>query len=195
MSFIIEDFRQTSIDNWYWFQQALTPDEVERLEKLQETIPFKQAVLSTDTHDLESYRKSEIKWLPQQNPDCTWLYEKFVGMVTEANRSLWNFELIGIFDDLQYTVYNAGGGHYDWHMDIGSGVFSRRKVSITLQLSEPDEYEGGDFEFLIGKDVTKLPRKKGCAIIFPSFFLHRVSPVTKGVRKSLVLWISGQPYR
>ena len=195
MSFIIEDFRQTSIDNWYWFKEALTPAEVKVLEELQQKIPFKQAVLSTDTHDLESYRKSDIKWLPQQDPEFTWLYEKFVGMVTEANRSLWNFELTGIFDDLQYTVYREGGGHYDWHMDIGSGVFSRRKVSITFQLSEPDEYEGGDFEFLLGKDITKLPRKKGCAIVFPSFFLHRVSPVTKGVRKSLVLWISGQPYR
>ncbi len=195
MGFIIEDFRQTSIDNWYWFQEALTQEDIEKVEKLQESIPFKKAVLSGDTHDLESYRKSEIKWFPQQMPECRWLYEKFVGMVTEANRSLWNFEVAGIFDDLQYTVYRGGGGHYDWHMDIGSGVFSRRKISITLQLSEPNEYQGGDFEFMIGNEIVKLPRKKGCAIVFPSFFLHRVAPVTKGVRKSLVLWVSGQPYR
>ena len=76
MSFIIEDFRQTSIDNWYWFQEALTPAEVKVLEELQQKIPFKQAVLSTDKHDLESYRKSDIKWLPQQDPEFTWLYEK-----------------------------------------------------------------------------------------------------------------------
>jgi len=195
MSFIIEDFRQSSIDNWYWFQEALSPAEIALLEKLQASIPFKQAVINGSSHDLEEYRKSEIKWLPQHQDECRWLYEKFVSMVTEANRSLWNFELTGIFDDLQYTVYHEGGGHYDWHMDIGNGIFSRRKVSITVQLSDPDEYEGGDFEFLLGKDITKLPRKKGCAIIFPSFFLHRVAPVTKGVRKSLVLWIAGQPYR
>jgi len=80
-------------------------------------------------------------------------------------------------------------------MDIGKGKYSKRKISITVQLSDPDEYEGGDFEFLIGKEIIKLPRKKGCAIVFPSYFLHRVTPVTKGTRKSLVLWGSGQPFR
>lgn len=193
MGFIIEDFRQTTLDTWYWFENAFKPEDFEALEKLQASIPFKKAAISAETD--ESYRKSDIKWLGQHVAEARWLYEKFVAMVTEANSSLWNFELTGIFDDLQYTVYHEGGGHYDWHMDTGSGVFSKRKVSITLQLSGPDEYEGGDFEFLLGKDVTKLPRKKGCAIVFPSFFLHRVAPVTKGVRKSLVLWISGQPYR
>lgn len=193
MGFIIEDFRSAALDNWYWFEEAFKPEEFDALEKLQATIPFKKAAISSETD--ESYRKSEIKWLEQGNPQCRWLYEKFVTLVTEANSALWHFELTGIFDDLQYTVYHEGGGHYDWHMDTGSGVFSKRKVSITLQLSGPDEYEGGDFEFLLGKDLTRLPRKKGCAIIFPSFFLHRVAPVTRGIRKSLVLWISGQPYR
>lgn len=80
-------------------------------------------------------------------------------------------------------------------MDIGKGKLSRRKIRISIQLSDPDEYEVGDFEFLIRKEITKLSQKKGCAIVFPSYFLYRVTLVTKGIRKSLVLWVSGQPFR
>lgn len=195
MSLIIENFKESAIDNWYWFENALTATEIATLEALQAEIPFRQGALSNDSHDIESYRKSEIKWLGHDNPRHRWLYEKFAAMITEANNALWHFDVTGIFDDLQYTVYHEGGGHYDWHMDVTGGKFSRRKISITLQLSEPDEYTGGDFEFMISKDITSLPRKKGCAIVFPSFFLHRVTPVTSGTRKSLVLWVSGQPFR
>ncbi|WP_299222389.1 2OG-Fe(II) oxygenase [uncultured Aquimarina sp.] len=195
MSIILEDFRESELDNWYWFQEALTNDELVEIETIQESIPFTKAKVSQKLVDLECYRKSEVKWFPKETIEHRWLYEKFINMITESNRALWNFELTSIFDDLQYTVYNGEGGHFDWHMDIGKGKYSRRKVSITLQLSDPDEYEGGDFEFLIGNEITKLPRKKGCAIVFPSYFLHRVTPVTKGVRKSLVLWVSGQPFR
>lgn len=195
MSLLIENFRETSIENWYWFENALTSDEMQAIDRLQQSIDFRHATILEDNQDLAFYRKSDVKWLSRQNREHLWLYEKFISMVTEANNALWNFELTGIFDDIQYTVYREDGGHYDWHMDIGNGKFSRRKISVTLQLSEPDEYEGGDFEFLLSKDVTSLPRKKGCAIVFPSFFLHRVAPVTKGIRKSLVLWVAGQPYR
>ncbi|WP_405206491.1 2OG-Fe(II) oxygenase [Aquimarina sp. LLG6339-5] len=195
MSIILEDFRESELDNWYWFQEALTNDELAKIEAIQEGISFTKAQVSEKLVDVAFYRKSEVKWFSKETLEHRWLYEKFVNMVTESNRALWNFELTGIFDDLQYTVYNGEGGHFDWHMDIGKGKYSRRKVSITVQLSDPDEYEGGDFEFLIGNEITKLPKKKGCAIVFPSYFLHRVTPVTKGVRKSLVLWVSGQPFR
>jgi PKHD-type hydroxylase len=195
MSILLEDFRQSELDNWYWFQEAFTNEELVKIETIQESIPFTKAKISQELDDLDSYRKSEIKWFSKEILEYKWLYENFVNMATESNRALWNFELTGIFDDLQYTVYNGEGGHFDWHMDIGKGKFSKRKVSITIQLSDPDEYEGGDFEFLIGNEITKLPRKKGCAIVFPSYFLHRVTPVTKGIRKSLVLWVSGQPFR
>lgn len=79
-------------------------------------------------------------------------------------------------------------------MDCGVEVQNRRKVSVTVQLSSPEEYEGGDLEFNLG-NVISGPREQGAAVIFPSFYLHRVTPITKGVRKSFVLWVGGEPYK
>ncbi len=195
MNMLLDNYDQYQLDNWYWFKDTFTEEELLKIEQIQEPIPFNIAKISHATDDLEIKRKSEIKWLKKEVPDFRWLYEKFITMVTEANKALWNFDLTEIIDDLQYTAYNHDGGHFDWHMDLGSGKYARRKVSITMQLSDPEDYEGGDFEFMIGNEVVKLPRKKGCVIVFPSYFLHRVTPVTKGTRKSLVLWIYGQPFR
>jgi PKHD-type hydroxylase len=73
---------------------------------------------------------------------------------------------------------------------------SHRKISITIQMSESDEYAGGDLELWTGgKESIKAPRGKGVAVLFPSYILHRVSPVTDGIRKSLVLWVGGSHYR
>jgi PKHD-type hydroxylase len=99
-------------------------------------------------------------------------------------------------DSLQYTVYDsADEQHYDWHQDIGPD-HNHRKISFVLLLSDPAAYEGGNFE--IGqagggpRSHTVGPLKtKGSALAFPSFLSHRVSPVTKGVRRSLVGWIAG----
>ena len=192
---LLDNYSQCQLDNWYWFKDTFTEEELLKIEQIQEPIPFNIAKISNPTDDLVIKRKSEIKWLKKEVPDFRWLYEKFITMVTEANKALWQFDLTEIIDDLQYTVYHHDGGHFDWHMDLGSEKYARRKISITMQLSDPEDYEGGDFEFRIGNEVVKLPRKKGCVIVFPSYFLHRVTPVTKGTRKSLVLWIYGPPFR
>ena len=98
-------------------------------------------------------------------------------------------------EPIQYTEYYSSGGHYDWHTDVGSGALSHRKVSITVQLSKPDEYEGGNLELLRGEYNEVAPRGLGTVVIFPSYMLHRVTEITKGTRKSLVLWVGGSHYR
>ena len=100
-------------------------------------------------------------------------------------------------DDWHYATEN---GHYTWHQDIGPGMLSKRKISITVQLSGPEEYEGGDLEVFTGGnykegDFIKSPKGMGTVFIFPSYLLHRVTPVTKGIRRSFVLWVGGSPYR
>jgi PKHD-type hydroxylase len=79
-------------------------------------------------------------------------------------------------------------------MDIGPHPINHRKISITIQLSDPDEYEGGDLELWAGVGQVKAPRFQGCAVLFPSYILHRVTPVITGTRKSLVLWVGGGHY-
>ena len=117
-------------------------------------------------------------------------------MATEANNCLWNFDLVTATEDLQFTEYYATNkGHYDWHLDTGPDNLSIRKVSITVQWSDPSEYEGGELELLRGRDPEIAPKGKGVVVMFPSYIMHRVTPVTKGTRKSFVLWLGGGHYR
>ena len=98
-------------------------------------------------------------------------------------------------ESIQYTeYYGTNEGGYEWHMDCGEKIQNQRKISVTVQLSDSNEYEGGDLEFNIGRKIT-AQREKGVAVIFPSFYLHRVTPVTSGIRKSFVLWVGGEPYK
>ena len=119
-------------------------------------------------------------------------------MAYEANKEMYNFDLNFMPEQIQYTeYYGTDKGHYDWHMDIGSqGFMPSRKLSVTVQLSGPDEYDGGDLQFWTGGQYPiSGPRGKGNVVIFPSFLLHRVTPVIKGTRKSFVLWLGGGHYK
>lgn len=80
-------------------------------------------------------------------------------------------------------------------MDFGAGEISHRKLSISVQLSGSEEYEGGDLQFMINQNTVSVPRTKGTVVIFPSFILHRVTPITQGLRQSVVAWLAGPPYR
>jgi predicted 2-oxoglutarate/Fe(II)-dependent dioxygenase YbiX len=109
------------------------------------------------------------------------------------NKLWYRFDLDGRpFEPYQYTVYGVGDG-YGWHIDCGS--LNRRKLSFTLQLSDPADYDGGELEIWTGAEPQVMPKEKGTLIAFPSFMLHRVKPVTRGVRKALVIWASGEPFR
>lgn len=141
----------------------------------------------------ESIRDSEIHWLKYDN-NSKWLYDRIAGLVMLANNEKWHFSLHSILDDIQYTKYYDNGNHYDWHLDLGHGQTNHRKVSITVQLSDPNDYEGGDFQIMAGPKPHTLPKQKGTVLLFPSYLLHRVTPVTKGVRKTLVLWVGGHPF-
>jgi len=180
--------------NYYWFQNGFTSEELARIEKMTSDLSFQVAgVGELDKSKIQNeYRKSSIKWCPQ-NEEWEWVYNKLGTMISEAN-NMWKFDLTHMREQIQYTEYYEGGGQYDWHMDCGIGIQAQRKVSVTVQLSHPDEYEGGDLEFNIG-NYMMAPRAQGAAVIFPSFYLHRVTPITKGIRKSFVLWVGGEPYR
>ena len=141
------------------------------------------------------YRKSVIVFLPKSEK-FLWVYKKIGEHIKEINDNHYKFDLYGMMEDLQYGEYDSTyKGFYDWHMDLGSGNINKRKISISIQLSEPEDYEGGELEFQIGRSIQTAPKSRGTGIIFPSFFCHKVNPVTKGVRKSLVLWISGPTFK
>jgi PKHD-type hydroxylase len=195
---IIFPTKEVDLQNYYFYPKGFSDDELDTIYKNVTNLPFVNAGTGEANDEDLSVRSSSIKWIPKDN-EWAWLYDKMIAMIIEANNNLWNFDLYTVLDSIQYTEYHADkGGHYDWHQDIGPGFLSKRKVSITVQLSGPDEYTGGDLEYWKGGSldyVQKAPKDKGVVFIFPSFMMHRVTKVETGIRRSFVLWVGGEHYK
>lgn len=139
-------------------------------------------------------RDTDISWI-YPNEQNKHLFEKVADFIAKMNNSKFNYDLYGYMRAFQYGVYNKGQG-YDWHQDLGKDNISTRKLTISIQLSSPKEYEGGELEFFRSDDVhARFDKTLGSIAIFPSWIMHRVTPVTKGIRKSLVYWVEGPPFR
>jgi len=145
-------------------------------------------VLDTET------RTSHISWIPFSKMDG--MYKDLNKIMKTTNGNHFGFDGMTINEMAQYTEYPEGG-FYEWHVDNDVNMQHEppvRKISMTLLLNDPSEFEGGDLELLENKNkATRL--KQGHAIIFASFLRHRVNPVTKGMRQSLVCWFGGKPFR
>jgi PKHD-type hydroxylase len=138
-------------------------------------------------------RTTTISWLPfdEMRP----MYEDLNNFIQKANRNHFGFEDIQITEQAQFTEYPEGG-FYDWHIDTDINMQHEppvRKISMTLLLSPENQFEGGDLELMSPGKKTKLTQ--GNAITFASFLNHRVTPVTQGVRQSLVMWFGGTPFK
>lgn len=180
--------------NYYYFTNAFTPEEMVKIIQTGESlyqIPAK--TVGNDGEAVSSYRKSEISWI-NNNPETEWIFQKISEYAIIANKEMWNFDIWDYQDQLQYTKYYGDGGHYDWHADLGPGI-SNRKLSCVLQLSTPEEYEGGVLQMNPGGNILEVPKGLGTLCFFPSFLLHRVTPLSSGVRKSLVTWLCGANFR
>ncbi len=186
--------------NYYYFPKAFDTFDIDRVLSISDLYEFQQAQVhaydNSNTVDIE-IRESMIKWLIPEVDKTEWIYEKLMACVIEANTAMWDFEINHFKDAIQYTEYHADkNGHYGWHVDMGGGDSITRKISIVVQLSDPDEYEGGELQLQLGgEEEISILKKKGSVTVFPSYIRHRVTPVTKGVRKSLVLWVGGSTFR
>ena len=167
--------------NYYWFEKGFSPEELAEIERLVANIDFVRAKTQAEDDSLTEteYRKSNVKWLPMTE-QYKWIYDKIGDMAYEANQNLYHFDLHSMPEQIQYTeYYDYEKGHYDWHMDTGYGNLSQRKISVTVQLSDTHEYEGGDLQLWPGGTYPLVaPRGKGNVVIFPSFLMHRVTPIS-----------------
>ena len=138
-------------------------------------------------------RTTTISWIPfNEMPE---MYDDLNRFIQKANLNHFGFEDIQITENAQFTEYPEGG-FYDWHMDCDVNMQHEppvRKISMTLLLNDPSEFEGGHLELMAPGKFAVL--KQGHAITFASFLNHRVQPVTRGVRQSLVVWFGGKPFR
>ncbi len=139
------------------------------------------------------YRKGRVSWL-RPGPETDWIFAKALEHVQRVNADTYKMDLAGFTEPLQLAEYGAGE-HYDWHLDLGQDGYSVRKLSFIVQLSDEAEYEGGAVEVLAARTPQAMPKARGAMIVFPAYVLHRVNPVTRGARRSLVGWIGGPPFR
>ncbi len=175
------------------WEGGFSDEQITRIREIGDALPLTSASIGSGAVDAD-IRISETGWV-QLNPDTAFIYDALAGIARQLNGQFFDFDLFGFVEDLQYTVYRDNGGYYTWHLDRGTTAMAPRKLSLVLQLSDPSEYEGGDFEVFTSAEPTKLEKKKGLVIAFPSFTLHRVTPVTSGVRRSLVVWLAGPKFR
>jgi PKHD-type hydroxylase len=148
---------------------------------------IKSGVLDTKT------RTSHISWIPFKKMQP--MYKKIEQMMKATNGNHFGFDGMQITEMAQYTEYPEGG-FYEWHVDNDVNCGHEppvRKISMTCLLSPESEFEGGDLELMAEGKIAKL--KQGHAIFFASFIRHRVKPVTRGRRQSLVMWFGGTPFK
>jgi PKHD-type hydroxylase len=184
---------------WQFWEKHLNDKTIEDIIELGESFPAVDAGLGLDGDKNHSYRTSEIRWIAINDYRTSYLKELMWYYAKEANRNAFGFD-INYMPDIQYTKYEAANnGKYDWHHDVfwTNPTTQHRKISIIIQLSDPSEYEGGDFE--IDHQYPQLPaekiKQKGTVIVIPSFIAHKVTPITSGVRKSAVCWVEGPKFR
>jgi|TARA_R110000796_G_scaffold44006_2_gene107665 PKHD-type hydroxylase len=199
---------------YWWFKSAIPPkicdDIVKYALQKKETIALtgdfdsNKKLTKKDVKNLQKKRKSDLVWLDEK-----WIYKEVQPYVHAANRMAgWNFEW-DRSESCQFTKYKHNQ-YYDWHCDSWDKPYNKpntpehgkiRKLSMTCQLTDGSEYEGGELEFdFRNKEKTQIIQakqilSKGSIIVFPSFVWHRVKPVTKGIRYSLVMWNLGYPFK
>ncbi|WP_343328357.1 2OG-Fe(II) oxygenase [Polaribacter staleyi] len=175
------------------YRGLFLPHEIDRILNFWKEDKIIKATLSGDDKYNDKLRDSSVMFI-DNTPENEWIYNKLASLAISCNNERYWFDLLGFHQELQLTRYSEGN-FFDWHLDFGAGEISARKLSMTIQLSDADAYEGGDLQFMINNKIENAPREKGTIIIFPSFIMHRVTPITKGTRQSIVGWVSGPPYR
>jgi PKHD-type hydroxylase len=173
---------------------VLDPERCARAIELAQRFPASEGRVGGSDVERAEIRRSQI-WFFDPSPETDFIFDPLRQAVQLLNQG-FNLELAGFATGCQVARYTAEvQGHYDWHIDLGTGRFSRRKLSLSVQLTDPADYEGGDLEFhMSGLDAARM-RQQGTLVAFPSFHEHRVTPVTRGERYSLVAWVDGPPYR
>ncbi len=181
------------LDNWTPLASAeavFSPEECARVLALRQDV--KDAGIAADD-GRSVYRKGRVCWL-RPGPETNWIFAHVQPVVQQVNGNCYRMELAGFTEPLQLAEYDSGH-FYDWHLDLGAGGFSIRKLSFIVQLTDPADYDGGAVEVLNARTPQAIPRGLGSVTLFPSYILHRVQEVTRGTRCSLVGWVGGPHFR
>jgi PKHD-type hydroxylase len=211
MNFPVHYFVPPVFPHSIW-NDAFTPEDCDKIIALAELMAHEQGGFrpgivgqrqnedgSRGQHNPEA-RITDVLFI-EPNRENDWIHHRVSHIVGRRNSDMYQLDLAG-FDGFQFSLYDgAAGGHYGWHMDMQTeppNPAQHRKLSVVVMLSDPDEYEGGDLVLLpFGSPdrELRLRPKKGEMVFFYSFIPHKVEPVTKGKRCSLVTWAVGEKFR
>jgi PKHD-type hydroxylase len=185
-------FEPDRLEKWAFWDKLFTKEECQNIIDIGKALRLEEGSTAGPL-DPREIRKSNVGWIfPATN--TYWIFQRITDAVLHINAQYFNFDLYGLVEGFQFTEYIAPDGHYARHTDLITGSASR-KISVTIQLSDDSDYEGGELMLHYGPEAVKAPTDQGKAIVFPSFLLHEVKPVTKGTRYSLVCWITGKAFK
>jgi PKHD-type hydroxylase len=183
---------EISFASW---RDGFTEEEIDKIVSIGDSLTIKSASVGPDSKVEEAVRSSKIGWI-NLTPETNFIYDRIDFIARQLNGEFFNLDIWGFVEDFQYTIYDGKDDHYTWHLDRGGNATNApRKLSLVIQLSDPSEYEGGDLEIFDAPVPTQVTKQKGLVVAFPSFILHRVTPVTKGIRKTLVVWLAGPQFK
>ena len=182
-------FKKDKVNLYAFWENAFSKEECQTIVNIAKNKNF----IKGKTTNKSNVRKSNITWL---NPadDMDWVFRKVTDIVLNLNEQFFKFNLFGINEGFQFTNYKAPSGKYGKHVDRGMNI-PVRKLSISIQLTNPEEYEGGELYLYDDDKGTLMDKTQGTLILFPSYVLHEVMPVTKGERNSLVSWVTGKSFK
>ena len=186
------------------WNDLFSTDELKQIIDYCESVPKIDAIIGTDNRGHsqldQEVRYSKVAWI-DRNDQTDWFFHKIQSASNKLNSKFFGFD-VEVLRTIQYTVYDDTNSHYDWHWDsfVGNALDNledekQRKLTSVLQLDDPDDYEGGTLELLPCGELKEVERKKGLMVTFPSFVLHRVTPVKSGTRRTLVAWFTGPDWR
>lgn len=186
---------------YYRYERVFSPPECEALIHAAEHSGFAPGSIGIGIGQTPLIDPSYRQALTARvfDTQCPWAFERVRERVEWANQA-YQFDLHGLFEDLGVMRYEAPhddvpGGHYRWHQDFGGGIYSRRKVSVVALLSEPADFDGGDLVLFTDGERKADLKLRGDLVLFPSWVPHCVTPVTRGLRHSLVAWCAGARFR
>jgi PKHD-type hydroxylase len=181
------------------WEGAFSAEELKAIEHHGGGLPHQDAVVDADSPRYDqNIRTTKVAWI-ERNPRTENTYDRMETIILSLNSQFFQYNLVKL-TPFQHAIYNGSEqAHFDWHSDYcretGREENDFRKLSITVQLSDPSDYAGGELQARVRSGIDVAPKSRGTVIAFPSFVLHRVTPVTSGVRKSLVGWVLGPDYK
>ena len=183
------NFETDQINLYAFWNNAFSKEECQTIINIAKD----KGLIKGTTKGVTDARDSKVSWLYAVD-NIEWVFRRVTDITLNLNERFFKFDLFGLNEGFQFTNYISPSGKYGKHVDRGMNI-PVRKLSISIQLTNPEEYEGGELYLYDDEKGTLMDKTQGTLIMFPSYVLHEVMPVTKGERNSLVTWVTGKQFK